>query len=153
MQVTIIWSRVGVTRANVDLEFIKALASVMQANYPERVENIIMYPTSRLLIGLWAVVKPWLAPKTRDKMIFAYVAGELDAKIAVDQRTARHGGTLVSEFDHEDFKLTEVEDSYKTHTFTVSAGKVVEEKIICIPGSVIDYEYTLDELGTTLIFT
>jgi hypothetical protein len=121
VKVTLLWSKVTFRTNNIDLEFLKALIGVMQDNYPERLQYLILYPTNRLFVGLWNVVKEWLPRRTSAKMKLLYSTDELSTVIDPSQRSQHHGGTLASELNQSQFKLTSLEYDSKTKTFVIGA--------------------------------
>lgn len=48
---------------------IRTFVSVMQANYPERLNRAYIYPSTTLAWSLWSVAKWFLAPETRARVV------------------------------------------------------------------------------------
>lgn len=57
----ILLDRHEVTRANNDIKFMINFVKILQANYPERLAQILVIESNWLFRGLFMVVKPFLA--------------------------------------------------------------------------------------------
>jgi len=65
---TLLIDRVGHKSENTDQELMKHMSGAFQDMYPETVQRIIVYPADVLLYTVWAVVKWFMDPVTREKV-------------------------------------------------------------------------------------
>lgn len=77
--------------ASMDTEAAKFVVKMLSLNYPEAISKIYIVNHGIAFSALWAVIYPFLSVRTTDKIKFLG-AGEIQAKIAVDQLPARYGG-------------------------------------------------------------
>ncbi|CAN8246849.1 unnamed protein product [Cochlearia groenlandica] len=62
----------GYSLANVSLRATKETAHVLQEQYPERLSLAILYNPPKFFEPFWKVARPFLEPKTRNKVKFVY---------------------------------------------------------------------------------
>jgi hypothetical protein len=91
--------RQGVQQKNVDLELSKVCMAVMQNNFPERLHQCVVYPSGVMFFSLWNVVKWFLDPVTRSKVIPLMHKTALQQYVAPDQLIASLGGDAEVDFD------------------------------------------------------
>jgi hypothetical protein len=58
----------GAINAPADIGFIKDFVQVLSDNYPERLKRLIVYPFPWYGRAIWQVVRPFLDPRTADKV-------------------------------------------------------------------------------------
>merc|ERR1712083_1070426 len=51
------------------LPFTSAFISVMTANFPERVDRVVVFPVPFLCRAFYAACRPFIAAKTQDKIV------------------------------------------------------------------------------------
>jgi len=86
-------------RKNWDLEFIKAIIGTLSNNYPERLHAVYVYPASAILGGLFAIVKPFLNPRSRAKVRIVTSDKELLTLLPAEFVPVSAGGTCQHVFD------------------------------------------------------
>lgn len=59
----------GAPNASADITFIKAFVKVLSDNFPERLNKLIIYPFPFFGRAIWMVVRPFLDPRTADKVV------------------------------------------------------------------------------------
>jgi len=64
----VIYDCKGIGLKNMDMKYSRVIAKVLQANFPERVVQILIINNSFAVQSLWNAVKPLLAPETRGKI-------------------------------------------------------------------------------------
>ena len=76
------------------LRVFKATTRIDQDYYPERLSRMIIINAPLSFRGLWAMIRPWLDPKTAAKVIIlgTKYQGKLRELIADDQLPAEYGG-------------------------------------------------------------
>jgi hypothetical protein len=62
----------GYSLANVSLRTTKETAHVLQEHYPERLAFAVLYNPPKFFEPFWKVARPFLEPKTRNKVKFVY---------------------------------------------------------------------------------
>ena len=67
---TVIFNRVGATKANIDLDWAKVVGQVLQNNYPERLAKAYVVPANFLFRGVRFIVIPYFSPRGRSLTIF-----------------------------------------------------------------------------------
>jgi len=68
---TIIYDTCDVKAWNMDLIFTRELFGVFAEAFPERLRCVVVINNSWLVLALWALVRPFLDPVTRDKIHFS----------------------------------------------------------------------------------
>lgn len=108
--------------SNISVKLTKDTAHVLQNHYPERLGVAIMYNPPRIFEQFFAVVKPFLEPKTRKKVKFVYKDDPSTKKIMeelfdMDQLESAFGGNNTEGFDIEKYALKMKEDDEKRRLF------------------------------------
>ncbi|GKV09298.1 hypothetical protein SLEP1_g20820 [Rubroshorea leprosula] len=62
----------GYSLSNISVKVTQETAHILQDQYPERLGLAILYDPPKFFEPFWTVVKPFLEPKTRDKVKFVY---------------------------------------------------------------------------------
>jgi hypothetical protein len=65
---TILIDRTDAGMQNSDMDFIRAMASVFQNNYPERLFRAVVYPSGIVFYTIWNLIKWFLDPVTQHKV-------------------------------------------------------------------------------------
>lgn len=86
------------------VSYIHGLVDIAQNQYPERLRRVLMVNAPFIFKGVWAIIRPWLDPKTAAKVVFLTGKEELkpefaDLTISLDILPARYGGAVVCETD------------------------------------------------------
>lgn len=102
-KVTILIDRVDAGMANSDMEFVRALASVFQNNYPERLCRAIVYPSGIVFYTIWNLVKWFLDPVTQDKVKPVLLLGGVQEFIDDEYIPAYMGGKSIYTFRPDDW--------------------------------------------------
>jgi len=81
------------------LKFTKKITEWDEKYYPERMGYVIVVNAPTIFSFFWAIVKPWLNPVTKSKIVFVKGDDYTDLHKLIDpaQLPARYGGTLVDE--------------------------------------------------------
>jgi len=81
---------------NQALAILKQIIAIDEANYPEILKRYYLINAPRFFQVLWAVVKPWLDPRTLAKIRITsgVPAKELSKDVPMDQIPEVYGGTL-----------------------------------------------------------
>lgn len=79
--------------------FVKLAADIAQDHYPEILGDMYIINTGYLFSGLWALVKPWIDPKTQKKIVIKSGDGkkELLELVQADKLPEFLGGTCKDE--------------------------------------------------------
>ncbi|XP_010538952.1 PREDICTED: random slug protein 5 [Tarenaya hassleriana] len=108
----------GYSLANVSLKATQETAHVLQEHYPERLGVAILYNPPKFFEPFWKLVKPFLEPKTRNKVKFVY-SDDLETKkiledlFDMDQLETAFGGNSDSCFNIEKYAERMKEDDQK----------------------------------------
>ncbi|GLT37230.1 hypothetical protein SLA2020_115620 [Shorea laevis] len=74
----------GYNLSNISVKVTQETAHILQDQYPERLGLAILYNPPRFFEPFWKVVKPFLEPKTRDKVKFVYSDDPITKKTMED---------------------------------------------------------------------
>ncbi|GMP80205.1 hypothetical protein CsSME_00035393 [Camellia sinensis var. sinensis] len=74
----------GFNLSNISVKSTKETAHVLQEHYPERLGVAILYNPPKFFEPFWTVVKPFLEPKTANKVKFVYSDDPNTMKIMED---------------------------------------------------------------------
>lgn len=96
---SILYDRDGFQMSNFDFDLLKAWAKIASDNYPERLASVALYPSGRILAGLFKMVSVFFDPRTRAKIKMVQDTDELQSLIPADALPPRYGGTCTYEFD------------------------------------------------------
>lgn len=95
----VIFSRVGSGSDNLDMDWAKAIAGILQNNYPERLGATYVTPVSLSLRMLWKVARGFFDPKTADKIFLLGNPSELQDHITTENLLPQFAGTIEYQFD------------------------------------------------------
>ena len=65
---SVVYSRVNCTPENSDVDWVKAVAPLLQNHYPERLYKAYLAPAPWIMRGVWNMVKYFFDPNTRSKI-------------------------------------------------------------------------------------
>ena len=85
----------GLSRANADIKVLIACFEILQKFYVERVKHLWFVEPPTLFFALWKIVQPFVAPKTREKIVFLYgkeVASTVLAHFKAEDIPREYGG-------------------------------------------------------------
>lgn len=86
----------GLSRTSADLKALIACFEILQKFYVERVKHLWFVEPPTLFWAIWKAVQPFVAPKTRAKIVFLYgqeVASTLLTHFKPEDVPAEYGGT------------------------------------------------------------
>ncbi len=90
---TVLYDRQGFKLSkNWDFEFLKGIAQLLSANYPERLHGAYLYPSGHILPILWKMVSGFFDPRTRSKVRLINDPKELFEHIPKECIPVWHGG-------------------------------------------------------------
>ncbi|EFJ05991.1 hypothetical protein SELMODRAFT_111930 [Selaginella moellendorffii] len=103
---------------SVPLSAARETANVLQNHYPERLGVAILYNPPRIFEAFWAVIKPFLDPKTYKKVKFVYSKDPDSVKLLEDvfdmeKLDTSFGGRGNCEYNHEDYGRMMKQDDVK----------------------------------------
>ena len=116
---------VGKTKA-----FVKLATDIAQDHYPEILGNMYIINTGYLFSGLWALVKPWIDPKTQKKIVIKSGSGKKELLELIDEDKLPEflGGTCKDELTNDPGVFKEALDSSrKNKTFFHHDQKLIEQ--------------------------
>jgi len=99
---TILFDRTDASGAQ-DFEFVKYFAKLFQDGYPERLSKLVVYPSGVLFWSLWNIVKWFLDPVTRQKVLPCVYFIGVQEHIADEHIPISMGGKSTYEFNADDF--------------------------------------------------
>uniref|UniRef100_A0A6U2E0M9 CRAL-TRIO domain-containing protein n=1 Tax=Hemiselmis andersenii TaxID=464988 RepID=A0A6U2E0M9_HEMAN len=67
---TVVFDLTGFSRSNRDMKFNKTIIDTLQNHHPERMGFCILLNAPTIFTIVWSIVKHWLAPRTREKIMF-----------------------------------------------------------------------------------
>jgi hypothetical protein len=129
-QIVFIYDRTDFERKNFDLDLIKAIAAIVEANYPERVGNVLILKPNWLFNLLFALVKPFVPNETEKKIkvIESPVTKELLKYYNEENLWERWGGKYTDGgLDSGLGRFTENDDKDEKPTTQLDAPKKKEE--------------------------
>jgi hypothetical protein len=85
-----------------DLELVKAVAAIMNANFPERLHCALVVPVNMVFRGLWSTIKWFFDPKTRGKVIMMGSKEQLKQYVDTKQLPVSLGGEDGWEFNPDE---------------------------------------------------
>ncbi|XP_044467376.1 phosphatidylinositol transfer protein 3-like isoform X2 [Mangifera indica] len=108
----------GWTMSSISIKVTRETANVLQNHYPERLGLAILYNPPKVFESFWALVKPFLEPKTYKKVRFAYSDDTQSQKIMealfdVDKLESAFGGKNTAGFNYEAYAKRMREDDAK----------------------------------------
>ena len=97
---TILYDRTGFSLSkNWDYEYIKTVVSTLSDNYPERLGAVYLYPATMVLAGLWGLIRPFVDPRTREKVQIITSDKALLNLVPSEYVPVAAGGTSTHMFD------------------------------------------------------
>mmetsp|Transcript_11222 Transcript_11222/g.10836 ORF Transcript_11222/g.10836 Transcript_11222/m.10836 type:complete len:301 (+) Transcript_11222:75-977(+) len=128
-QITFLFDRTGSSSTNMDVDFVKALAKVMQDNYPERLHKIILHPVGVLFYTGWAIAKFFIDKNTQDKVQPMLKFEGVKQFIDVDLIPRNMGGECDFVFDFAQLGISDeikIEENELVITADTDNGKTTE---------------------------
>lgn len=112
----------GFNVSHISLKVTKETAHVLQEHYPERLGAAILYDAPKIFEPFWKVAKPFLEPKTANKVSFVYSDDPNSKKIMEDlfdttQLESAFGGNESADFDITKYAERMREDDKKVAAF------------------------------------
>nr|GLL48060.1 random slug protein 5-like [Ipomoea trifida] len=112
----------GFNVSHISLKVTKETAHVLQEHYPERLGAAILYDAPKIFEPFWKVAKPFLEPKTANKVSFVYSDDPNSKKIMEDlfdttQLESAFGGNESADFDIAKYAERMREDDKKVAAF------------------------------------
>lgn len=112
----------GFSMSNISVKVTKETAHVLQEQYPERLGIAVLFDAPKIFEPFWKVVKPFLEPKTANKVKFAYSDDPNSKKILedlfnLDEVERAFGGKSSEEFDINKYAERMKEDDSKVTAF------------------------------------
>ncbi|XP_051130864.1 uncharacterized protein LOC127251273 isoform X2 [Andrographis paniculata] len=94
----------GFSMSNISAKATRETANILQDHYPERLCLAILYDPPKIFEPFWKIVKPFLDPKTANKVRFVYSGDSSTSKFMEDMFNmemveSAFGGKDSSEFD------------------------------------------------------
>ncbi|XVE95343.1 hypothetical protein REPUB_Repub02eG0088600 [Reevesia pubescens] len=112
----------GFNMSHISVKLTQETAHVLQEHYPERLGVAILYNPPKFFEPFWTVVKPFLEPKTRNKVNFVY-ADDLNSKkimedlFDVEKLESAFGGNDASGFNINKYAERMTEDDKRIPAF------------------------------------
>jgi len=108
----------GCSLANFSLKATRETAHVLQEHYPERLGVAILYNPPKFFEPFWKVAKPFLEPKTADKVHFVYSDDPntmkiMDSLFDSEQLESAFGGKNIADFEINKYAERMREDDKK----------------------------------------
>uniref|UniRef100_A0A7S2FW53 CRAL-TRIO domain-containing protein n=1 Tax=Octactis speculum TaxID=3111310 RepID=A0A7S2FW53_9STRA len=91
-KVTLIFVRAGSTTANSDVTLARAIAPILQNNFPERLDQVLVYPSGPGFRIAWSTFQWFVDPSTRKKVHPITQQYELTHYVSPDQLLVEFGG-------------------------------------------------------------
>ncbi|KAE8713305.1 Sec14p-like phosphatidylinositol transfer family protein isoform 3 [Hibiscus syriacus] len=116
----------GLAKATVSVKLSRETARILQDHYPERLGLGILYNPPKLFQSSWMLLKPFLEPKTYQKLKFVYSNDPKCRKIIeemfeLDTLDAAFGGRNISGFDYQAYARQMKDDDVRMSTFLHSS--------------------------------
>ncbi|KAK6116122.1 hypothetical protein DH2020_008391 [Rehmannia glutinosa] len=96
----------GFNLSNISIKVTRETAHVLQEHYPERLGVAILYDAPKIFEPFWMVAKPFLEPKTANKVKFAYSDNPNTTKIMDELFDMELVESAFGGKDDEDFDIT-----------------------------------------------
>ncbi|KAE9458931.1 hypothetical protein C3L33_09169, partial [Rhododendron williamsianum] len=145
----------GCSLSNFSIKATRETAHVLQEHYPERLGVAILYNPPKFFEPFWTVVKPFLEPKTADKVKFVYSDDPKSMKIMdnlfdMDQLESTFGGKNKADFDINKYAERMREDDKKMPLFWVTgnASEVPHQLSVTTAASLDPAKLELDSDGS-----
>ena len=104
---TILIDRIDAGMQNSDVEFVRAMASVFQNNYPERLYRAVVYPSGLVFYTVWNIIKWFLDPVTQHKVQPVLTLAGVTEFIDPQYIPVHMGGESRYTFDPEDIHFAD----------------------------------------------
>ncbi|XP_044499667.1 phosphatidylinositol transfer protein 3-like isoform X2 [Mangifera indica] len=106
------------TMSSISIKVTRETANVLQNHFPERLGLAILYNPPKVFESFWAMVKPFLEPKTYKKVRFAYsddIQSQriMEALFDMDKLETVFGGKNTTGFNYEAYAKRMREDDAK----------------------------------------
>lgn len=139
----------GFNMSHISVKVTKETAHILQNRYPERLGLAILYNAPKLFEPFWMLVKPFLEPKTANKVKFVYSDDHNSLKIMeehfdMDKLESSFGGNSPVGFNITDYAVRMREDDAKMPLFW-SRGNSSETTASAIPSIKTDSETDPDK--------
>ncbi|GFQ06694.1 random slug protein 5 [Phtheirospermum japonicum] len=96
----------GFNMSHISIKVTRETAHVLQEHYPERLGVAILYDAPKIFEPFWMVAKPFLEPKTANKVKFAYSGDPNSKKIMDDLFDMALVESAFGGKDEDDFDIT-----------------------------------------------
>ncbi|KAG7973930.1 hypothetical protein I3843_06G020400 [Carya illinoinensis] len=133
----------GFNLSNISVKLTRETAHVLQDRYPERLGLAILYNPPKFFEPFWMVVKPFLEPKTYNKVKFVY-SDDVSAKkimedlFDMDQLESAFGGKGDISFDINKYAERMREDDKKMSSFWTRGNPPLESPQPALTSAPID---------------
>ncbi|GJV22602.1 phosphatidylinositol transfer protein 3-like protein [Tanacetum coccineum] len=112
----------GFSMSNISIKSTKETAHILQDHYPERLGLAILYNPPKLFEPFWKVVKPFLEPKTANKVKFVYsddanTKSIMESLFYIDKLESAFGGKNGAKFDFKIYADRMKDDDAKRLVF------------------------------------
>ncbi|GAA0152340.1 hypothetical protein LIER_10846 [Lithospermum erythrorhizon] len=112
----------GFSVSNISVKVTRETAHVLQEHYPERLGVAILYDAPKIFEPFWTLVKPFLEPKTANKVKFVYSGDSntrtiMDELFDTDHLEVSLGGKNVADFEISNYAEMMLEDDKKIPYF------------------------------------
>nr|KAJ0202180.1 hypothetical protein LSAT_V11C600336930 [Lactuca sativa] len=112
----------GFNLSNISINSTKETANILQNQYPERLGLAILYNPPKFFEPFYKMVKPFLEPKTANKVKFVYAddpntKGIMDNLFCMDELESAFGGKDEEYFDIKKYAEKMIEDDAKRIAF------------------------------------
>jgi len=101
---TLLVNRIDSGQGNIDIEIDKAVLTIFQDNFPERMHRCVVYPSGVVFFLLWNIIKFFIDKRTQEKVkTVLYLAG-VQEYIDDEFIPAEMGGKSEYKFNVDDFQ-------------------------------------------------
>ncbi|KAK6940132.1 CRAL-TRIO lipid binding domain [Dillenia turbinata] len=124
----------GFNLSNISVKVARETAHILQDHYPERLGLAILYNPPKFFEPFWTVVKPFVEPKTTNKVKFVYSDDPNRKKIMeevfdMDQLESAFGGNNSEGFDISKYAERMREDDRRMPSFWTAGHTPREEPV------------------------
>ncbi len=112
-KLSVVWDRQGFTMKNYDKRFftlVKKFTGVLQDNYAERLDTFYILHPNWFFKTVYAVVKPFLTQRTKDKIVLINNQKDLMKHFDPDCLLKEHGGTSSFFYKYKDVSFGDETD-------------------------------------------
>ena len=89
----------GAGLSNMDLDLIRFLINLFRYYFPLRLGWMLVHNMPWVLTATWNLVKRWLPPKSRDRIVFTSPT-DISIYVSADQLLAEYGGNMVWKYQY-----------------------------------------------------